>query len=257
MKTCSGSKGSSVNVFRLSVPFFSGIFVGEDNIPHIERTWLDDPDEVSGTMNWMLEGLYRLLQNKKFSSSKTTQETKQEFMKISDAFNAWISECCKFQPEAYLTRQEAYDHYKNYAYEIGAEPDSTREFYAKMRQTPRIKDTHKRIDEKIERIFQGIVLNPENVADVADDAGSTTQETVQENNKKSVLVQKPATSASPASKDDFVEQYFPEGQYPICFLCHKPVSELQCLTNIDGKPVHRSCVRKIEAQEKKEENTQH
>jgi hypothetical protein len=41
------------------------------------------------------------------------------------------------------------------------------------------------------------------------------------------------------------------------FMRRANVSELQCLTNIDGKPVHRSCVRKIVAQEKKEENTPH
>ena len=233
---------------RVEVLNFPASFVGEDNIPHIERTWLDDPDEVSGTMNWMLEGLYRLIQNKKFSSSKTTEETKLEFMKISNAFNAWISECCKFQPEAYLTRQEAYDHYKKYAYEIGVEPDNTRIFYPKMRQTPRVKDVEKRINGKLERIFQGIALKHESDAH---DAHSTTQEIVQHKKKE---VKTSASSASSASVGDFnVDSCFPSGQFPVCFSCHKPIVQLESLTNIDGRPIHKSCKQKIEDQKKKKD----
>ena len=236
---------------RVEVLNFPASFVGIDNVPHIERIWLDDSDEVSWTMNWMLEGLYRLIQNKKFSSSKTTEETKQEFMKISDAFNAWISECCKFQPEACLLRQEAYDHYKNYAYEIGVEPDSTRTFYPKMRQTPRVKDVKKRINGKMERIFQGIALKHESEADETHEAHSTTQETVQENNCKKKQVKKSASSASVGEFD--VDSCFPSGQFPVCFSCHETIVQLESLTNIDGRPIHKSCKQKIDAQKKQQE----
>lgn len=47
-----------------------------------------------------------------------------------------------------------------------------------------------------------------------------------------------------------INQYFPEGQYPICFICHKPVGNPNDLTNIDGLPCHTTCMRQILAQRK-------
>ena len=55
-----------------------------------------------------------------------------------------------------------------------------------------------------------------------------------------------ATSATPN-----VEAHFFEGQFPVCFSCHKAISELSQLTNVDGKPIHSSCKFKIEVQKKK------
>jgi len=44
-----------------------------------------------------------------------------------------------------------------------------------------------------------------------------------------------------------IDQYFPEGQYPICFICHKPVGNPNDLTNIDGLPCHVTCKREFNA----------
>jgi len=222
---------------RVIVLNFPQSFTGEEVIPNIERRWLDDPTEVSGIFNWMLEGLYRIKKSKIFTSSKTTEETKAEFMRVSDPYNAWIIDCCNIITEAYLTRKEAYDNYKEYTDEIGATPDTTRVFYMKMRQTPKIKDAKMRINDKIERVFQGITLK--SVADVAVVAGCTSQEKNLTNNSKDKIPATTATSATSATKD--VGSYF-----PTCFLCHKPVSRAEELTNIDGKPCHMECKQKLE-----------
>ena len=97
----------------------------------------------------------------------------------------------------------------------------------------------------MERIFQGISLKTKSDAD---DAGVHTQETVQKNNGKNKLLQKPASSASVGGFD--VDNCFPSGQFPVCCSCHKPVVQLESLTNIDGKPIHKSCKQKIDDQKK-------
>lgn len=142
---------------------FPKSFTGKNLILNIEKTWLTKPEEVSGIFNWMLEGLCRLLKNKEFRKSKTSEETKTEYMRVSDPYNAWLIDCCVFLPVGRLTRQEAYNNYRDYADELGATPDSPRVFYSKMRQTPKVKDTQVRIgkDGKRERVFQGITLKSE------------------------------------------------------------------------------------------------
>jgi len=49
-----------------------------------------------------------------------------------------------------------------------------------------------------------------------------------------------------------IGHYFSEGKYPVCFICRKPVSNPDSLTNIDGIPCHITCKREFNA--KKEEH---
>jgi len=73
----------------------------------------------------------------------------------------------------------------------------------------------------------------------------------QKNSSKKKQVKKPATSATFATPEKFdIDKFFPEGQYPVCFVCHKSIRQLRFLTNIDGKPVHKSCRQKILDQQK-------
>ena len=246
--------------YRIVVLFFPYEFLGDDNIPNIERRWLDSPEEVSGIFNFMLQGLYRLKENNGFSISKSAQETKNEFMRVTEPFNAWLNDFVVFVSDAYLTRQEAYDSYMDYADELGAEPDSAKTFYAKMRQTPRIKESKMRIKEKTERVFRGITLKNEKDEDEsqtkldieAHEAPKALLGTQQNKynddklkNSKDVISAASATSAT-----HNVEDYFIEGQFPTCFSCHKAISERSQLTNIDCKPIHVCCKAKIEAQKK-------
>ena len=47
---------------------------------------LCDPDEFSGLLNWALQGLHRLLDNKEFSNTKSTEDTREEWLKDSNNF---------------------------------------------------------------------------------------------------------------------------------------------------------------------------
>jgi len=251
---------------RVVVLNFPRTFTGEECIPNIERQWLEDPEEVSGIFNWMLQGAYRLKEKGQFTTSKTTEETKTEFMKVSDPFNAWIAECCKFVPDAYLTRSEAYNDYKDYADEIGATPDSARIFYAKMRQTPRVKDTRTKVNDKIERVFQGVTLKTEEdtieeekqqqTPDPLTSLTCLTSFPIQEKNEtKKNDIEKPVKNVKTVNNSIEpldIDQYFPDGQYPICFVCRKPVSYPNDLTNIDGLPCHAMCKRTVMAQRKED-----
>ena len=247
---------------RVETLNFPNSFEGIQCIPDIERNWI--PEETPGIFNWMLEGLYRIFEKNGFTSSKTTEETKAEFRRVSDPFNAWIYDCCVFLPEAYLTRKEAYDSYKDYSDELGATPDSERSLYGKMRKTPKIRDTRIRIKEGLARVFQGVTLKVETAEDekqtklesVPDvphvpDAGYPTNF---ENSKKVYNNIKLGTDGTLGTSSVDFGKYFPECQYPVCFDCGKAITELNSLTNIEGMPIHKKCVQKFEAQKKMREN---
>lgn len=140
---------------------FSKIFIGKDKVPNVEKRWL--PKEANGILLWMLEGLYRLQKNGGvFTDSKSALETKTEFMKLSDPFNAWLLEKVTFDPNVYTIRGDAHNQYKDYCFEIGATDILTKNrFYAKLRDTPRVTDTEKKIKGKTERIWLGITTKTE------------------------------------------------------------------------------------------------
>ncbi len=134
---------------------FPNEFKGKSQIDNIERTWLENPVEVSGIFNWMLEGLRRLDKNHDFTLSKTTQEIILEFKRLSDPVGAWVEDNCILGPEEFVDRKTAFEDYKNYVdQELGKAPDTERKFYQHLRDLPKIKD-HK---GKTERGFKGIGL---------------------------------------------------------------------------------------------------
>jgi len=244
---------------RVEVLNFPRSFAEDETIQNIERQWLEKPNETSGVFNWMLEGLYRLQENGVFSTSKTIEETKAEFMRVSDPFRSWLNDCCVFLTEAYLTRKEAYNSYKDYSDELGATPDSERTFYGKMRKTPKIRDTRIRIKNGLARVFQGITLK----AETEEDKQQTKFESVPdvpdssypsnfENSLKVEKNKKLGTSGTFGTPSIDIEKYFPKGQYPVCFICHKSVVDLNDLTNIDGLPCHVMCKRTLEDQRRGE-----
>jgi len=64
------------------------------------------PDEFSGLLNWAIEGLHRLLKNKKFSNTKTTDETRLEWMKDSNNFSVYFDEMVSFSKGTLISKDD-------------------------------------------------------------------------------------------------------------------------------------------------------
>jgi len=86
-----------------------------DNVPEKldpflrKKLWTDE--EMSGILNWSLEGLYRLLENGRFSYNKTNQETKA-IMEISGCpLVAFSSEVLVKEDGNVITKDEMYKVY--------------------------------------------------------------------------------------------------------------------------------------------------
>jgi P4 family phage/plasmid primase-like protien len=119
---------------------FPNTFVGENQIQNLERIWLENPEEMSGILNWALEGLHRLLSQRQFTESRTQRETEIEFKRASDSIGAFLAERGIYGAKLIATRSEAYDNYKEYCEEIGVQPESDRVFTQRMKQTRNVKD---------------------------------------------------------------------------------------------------------------------
>lgn len=121
-------------------------FVGKDQIQSIEKTWLSTPRERSGILNWMLEGLQRLLRNREFTMSRSQKKQIIDFKRASDSVGAFLSEMVVFNPKLFTSRHESYSCYKDYCDNIGVPSESEKTFYSRLGKTPKVKAAKKKQD---------------------------------------------------------------------------------------------------------------
>lgn len=94
-------------------------------VPEVERKNLkvQDPDiidkisseeELSGLLNWALEGLNRLLTNKSFSNSKNTEDIKNMWKRKSDSFQGFIMDELVLDYDSKITKSDLRKAYAGY-----------------------------------------------------------------------------------------------------------------------------------------------
>jgi len=136
---------------------FPSNFIGKRQIPTIWNTWINDQDEMSGILNWMIEGLHRLIKNNGFTKTKSSEETKIEFQKLSDTTGAFLNERCERFKEGCYIKRELYEIYKEYCDIEGLlDCDTLAQFSAKLKNIVWIKSDRIMMKGKREYVWIGL-----------------------------------------------------------------------------------------------------
>jgi P4 family phage/plasmid primase-like protien len=104
---------------RMMFVKFPNFFDDKAQIHNLEKNWLTDPEQKSAILNWMLDGLQRLIEQNGFTKSKTQEQTEIEFQRTSDPVSAFTKEMGIFQKNLATTRATALDAYAKYCDDIG------------------------------------------------------------------------------------------------------------------------------------------
>lgn len=75
---------------------------------------LTTEQELSGFLNWALEGLTRLLKSGKFSYAKSVEETREQYIRASDPVKAFAMDCIKHKPGSVIPKDEVYNAFIEY-----------------------------------------------------------------------------------------------------------------------------------------------
>jgi putative DNA primase/helicase len=167
---------------RVIILRFPSNFIGDKQVPTIWNTWIKDKDEMSGILNWMIEGLHRLIKNNGFTKTKTSEEIKIEFQKLSDTTAAFINERCTRFKEGMYIKRDLYDLYKEYCDDEGLDCDSVTRFSAKLKSIPWIKSDRTIIEGRQEHVWKG--LQVANLPPLPGLPPSHTPETFQKNKEE-------------------------------------------------------------------------
>lgn len=76
---------------------------------------LTAPGELSGLLNWALEGLERLLKKGQFSFNKTAEEVKAVMEKYGNGLSAFCSDCLIEKKDGKISKDCMFEMYKTYA----------------------------------------------------------------------------------------------------------------------------------------------
>lgn len=107
--------------------------------------------ELPAIFNWIIEGMYRLLENKDFTFSEKIEAIQKEYEKESDSVGLFIEEQPLMLSENYTTLKQLYSYYRTFCFQDGHKPCSKTTFSKRL--------VHHGFDKK--RIDQGISFNAE------------------------------------------------------------------------------------------------
>lgn len=71
--------------------------------------------ELSGLLNWALDGLDRLLKQGSYSYRKTVDETTEYYLRVADPVYAFVTDCCEVNPTGCVSKDELYNAFLKYA----------------------------------------------------------------------------------------------------------------------------------------------
>lgn len=91
------------------------------------------PDELSGLLNFGLEGLKRLLKNQRFSYDKEIDEIRTEMLRSGSAIARFICDCLEEKQGEWISKENMYRTFVQYAHSSKLPAVSNKAFGSKLR----------------------------------------------------------------------------------------------------------------------------
>ena len=131
----------------------------KDADPNLPQSILTD-EELSGFLNWALEGLDRLFENQDFTASKTQEEVKSRWVRETDPVKAFIEKHIENSSKHFATRSDIYEAYKDYCseHDLGAKDQAVLTKNIKSDITSATTYTPE-LDGKRQKSFKGLKLS--------------------------------------------------------------------------------------------------
>lgn len=105
----------------------------DEQDPHLTDT-LTQPDELSGVLNWALDGYDRLREQGRFTNEPLPWQNQQKWQRYGDSFDQFFDAYMDTDPDAQVPKWDAYESYKQFATENRMEVISDRKFTKEMKQ---------------------------------------------------------------------------------------------------------------------------
>lgn len=195
---------------------------------------LTTKEELSGLLNWALDGHDRLVKNKKFSYDLTPEQIRTLYSKISDSIQAFTDEAIYPDFEQLVSKKEIYNLYIEYCKESELPAKVESVFNKELKKRFNLFESRPTMSGIRERAWTGIAINPDfkltksNLNNLSLDSPDT---------KFSVNVQpvqpvKPFLLKENKQEKDNSEIFDLSQKYPLLGLSHYSVYISSCISEL-------------------------
>jgi len=115
-------------------------------------------EELSGFLNWALEGLKRLLNNKGFTKNRSTEEIREEYIRQSDSIGAFILDMIEECPGNFIVKKDLYETYMDYCRDRGYDALAENSFHRKFHVKIKVREINPKVRGRQEKAWSGIRL---------------------------------------------------------------------------------------------------
>jgi len=128
----------------------------------IDRTLpikLSEPEEKSGILNWMLDGLDRLEKNQGFTDKTSIDEIREHYKRASNSVYCFANDLCEVVKDYYVVRTESHNRYVEYCIDKGYSPKGRSTFYEELKiQRPAIMPDRKKIGRETPHVWMNLKI---------------------------------------------------------------------------------------------------
>jgi len=134
-------------------------FENQDNEDKNIFDKISTPTELSGFLNWCLQGLKRLLEKNQFTNTKSVVEIRENYLKFSNPVQAFIvTHLESDDPNEYILKDKVYQAYIDFCTESGLPTTAKNIFNQKIPQYIRAEGKRIRIDGTQKGVWYGIKI---------------------------------------------------------------------------------------------------
>ena len=119
---------------------------------------LTTPDELSGLLNIALKGLRRLLDSRRFSNQRSTNEIREQYIRMSDSIQAFIWDRVEISPDGFIPKKDLYHAYTGYCRSENIPIASEKTFFMRFPIITRVEEFYASVDKKRVKTYKGILL---------------------------------------------------------------------------------------------------
>ncbi len=146
---------------RIWIVQFSNTFTGERADPDLLAK-LTTKEELSGFLNWALEGLKRLRANRwHFTGTRSTAEVRADYIRRSDTVKAFLGGCTRKEATSFVTRDDFYSAYCLYCRKRNLVARNRTAFFDRLPQFGQFPKTQRTIAGRRRWAVEGLLLLPE------------------------------------------------------------------------------------------------
>jgi len=117
---------------------------------------LTTPDEISGFLNYAIEGLHRLLENEEFSNTANIEQVREAYIRQSDSVGAFVMDCIIIKPAQFEEKKELYTNYCEYCRNLKYPVVAENQFHKQLQQQVRVEDYRPKRDGVRIQCWRGI-----------------------------------------------------------------------------------------------------